>query len=105
MYDFRYAGVTTASPRNSTWFTRPFLLVRGWGLGTRLAVSMDNWGERSEPHTCGENGKLSIYLFIYIYIYRGRAVETADQKEHRLSKPRKKEKAWRAARAAAEVVL
>ena len=25
-----------ASPRNSTWFTRPFLLVRGWGLGTRL---------------------------------------------------------------------
>ena len=21
-----------ASPRNSTWFTRPFLLVRGWGL-------------------------------------------------------------------------
>ena len=49
------------------------------------------WGERSEPHTCGENGKLSIYLgraqraphlwckrkivclyiyiFIYLYIY------------------------------------
>ena len=26
-----------------------------------------NWGERSEPHTCGENGKLSIYMFIYIY--------------------------------------
>ena len=26
-----------ASPKNSTWFTRPFLLVRGWGLGTRLA--------------------------------------------------------------------
>ena len=25
-----------ASPRNSTWFTRPFFLVRGWGLGTRL---------------------------------------------------------------------
>ena len=25
-----------ASPRNLTWFTRPFLLVRGWGLGTRL---------------------------------------------------------------------
>ena len=24
-----------ASPRNSTWFTRPFLLVRGWGLGMR----------------------------------------------------------------------
>ena len=26
-----------ASPRNSTWFTTLFLLVRGWGLGTRLA--------------------------------------------------------------------
>ena len=26
-----------ASPRNSTWFTRPFLLVRGWGLGTTLS--------------------------------------------------------------------
>ena len=25
-----------ASPRNSTWFTRPFLPVRGWCLGTRL---------------------------------------------------------------------
>ena len=25
-----------ASPRNSTWLTRLFLLVRGWGLGTRL---------------------------------------------------------------------
>ena len=27
-----------ASPRNSTSFTRPFLLVRGWGLGTRLCT-------------------------------------------------------------------
>ena len=25
-----------------------------------------NWGEGSEPHTCGENGKLSIYLYIFI---------------------------------------
>ena len=25
-----------ASPRNSTWFTRPFLLMRGWGLQMRL---------------------------------------------------------------------
>ena len=24
------------NPRNSTWSTRPFFLVRGWGLGTRL---------------------------------------------------------------------
>ena len=22
-----------------------------------------------EPHTCGENGKLSIYIYIYMYIY------------------------------------
>ena len=27
-----------ASPSNSTWFTRPFLLLRGWGLGTGLRV-------------------------------------------------------------------
>ena len=33
-----------------------------------------------------------------------RAVETAEQKEHRLSKPRTKKKARRAAHAAAEVV-
>ena len=23
------------------------------------------WGERSEPHTCGENRKLSIYIYIW----------------------------------------
>ena len=34
-----------------------------------------------------------------------RAIETAEEKEHRLSKPRTKEKATRAACAAAEVVL
>ena len=31
-----------------------------------------NWGERSEPHTCHENGKLCIYICIYIciiYVY------------------------------------
>ena len=28
-----------------------------------------NWGECSEPHTCGENGKLSIYICMYIYVY------------------------------------
>ena len=28
--------IVCASPRNSTWFTKLFLLVRGWGLGTRL---------------------------------------------------------------------
>ena len=30
-----------ASPRNSTWFTRLFLLVRGWGLGTRLSLASE----------------------------------------------------------------
>ena len=29
--------------------------------------SSDHWGERSEPHTCGENGKLSIYMYIMAY--------------------------------------
>ena len=29
-----------ARPRNSTWFTRPFLLVRGCGLGSRLAQNL-----------------------------------------------------------------
>ena len=37
---WRWLGYIVAkappSPRNSTWFTRPFLLVRGWGLGMRL---------------------------------------------------------------------
>ena len=29
--------------------------------------SIDNWGERSEPHTCGENGKLSIYIYVGMF--------------------------------------
>ena len=36
---------------------------------TEHELDLHNWGERSEPHTCGENGKLSIYLYIYIYIW------------------------------------
>ena len=32
-----------------------------------------NWGECSEPHTCGENGKLSIYIYVYICICLVRA--------------------------------
>ena len=27
------------------------------------------WGERSEPHTCGVNEKLSVYIYIYLFIY------------------------------------
>ena len=36
---------------------------------TMHCIPLVYWGERSEPHTCGENGKLSIYLLIYIYIW------------------------------------
>ena len=28
-----------------------------------------NWGERSEPHTCGLNENLSIYLYVYMFIW------------------------------------
>jgi len=37
MLGYTVAKVCT-SPRNSTWFTRQFLLVRGWGLKTRLLL-------------------------------------------------------------------
>ena len=33
---------------------------------TMPCIHLVYWGERSEPHTCGENGKLSICLFIYM---------------------------------------
>ena len=33
-----------ASPRNSTWFTRPFLLVRGWGLAGPAPTILDWYG-------------------------------------------------------------
>ena len=29
-----------------------------------LLLIVADWGERNEPHTCGVNGKLSVYLFI-----------------------------------------
>ena len=35
------------SPRNSTWFTRPFLIVRGWGFGTRLGLAPGAWSDQS----------------------------------------------------------
>ena len=34
-------GKTCASQRNLTWFTRPFLLVRSWDLGTRLMAGRE----------------------------------------------------------------
>ena len=46
-----------ASPRNSTWFTRPFLLVRGWGLGTRLLFLSgrgESLGMRLVDSNCSE---------------------------------------------------
>ena len=30
------------SQRNSTWFVRPFFLMRGWGLGARLFMQLCN---------------------------------------------------------------
>ena len=29
-----------------------------------IGASILSMGERSEPHTCGENGKLSVYIYI-----------------------------------------
>ena len=43
-----------------------------YGIGKVHSAALKrlrNWGERSEPHTCGENGKLSICIYIYIYMY------------------------------------
>ena len=40
-----------ASPRNLTWFTRPFLLVRGWGLGMRLIQSSVVVNDGAHMHT------------------------------------------------------
>ena len=43
-------------------------------VGKGSAMKHYNWGKRSEPHTCGENGKLSIYIClvraysVYAYI-------------------------------------
>ena len=34
--------VCTSQPKEFTWFTRPFLLVRGWGLGTRVVPLMSS---------------------------------------------------------------
>ena len=28
------------------------------------------WGERSKPHPCGVNGKLSVYVYIYVWYVR-----------------------------------
>ena len=43
------------SPRNSTWFTRLFLLVRGWGLETRLLVPYHRTDSSIGNHTSTEH--------------------------------------------------
>ena len=32
---------------------------------SQLSTHLYYWGERSEPHTCGVNGKLSVYIYIW----------------------------------------
>ena len=39
-----------ASSRNLTWFTRPLLLVRGWGLGTRLGPQLVHFLSHMTDH-------------------------------------------------------
>ena len=50
---FEHLGYTVAkecaSPRNWTWFTRLFLLVRGWGLGMRLGGSIVIFSPPTQP--------------------------------------------------------
>ena len=55
-----------ASPRNLTWFTRPFLLVRGWGLGTRLTVKFVHL--HSSIRTFFERAGCKIFLTLLGYI-------------------------------------
>ena len=65
-------------------------------------IDMAQTCSRSDPQrTCKQRRSLKEKLRIES---DSRAVETAEQKDHRLSNPRTKEKARRAARAAAEVV-
>ena len=34
-----------------------------------MLTGLSYWGERSEPHTCGLNGKLSICIYICRYVW------------------------------------
>ena len=47
--DYRIIGASAASPT----------------LVDKTKICLYIWGERSEPHTCGVNGKLSVYIYIY----------------------------------------
>ena len=46
-----------ASPRNLTWFTRPFFLMRGWDLGTQLLKVLQHTGSRE-----GLGMRLPLYI-------------------------------------------
>ena len=63
---------TTREPRKLIYFLDTQTLLGGFTCQCIISVFMRpmvNWGSLRSPHSCGENGKLSIYLFLYIYIY------------------------------------
>ena len=56
-----------ASPRNSMWITRPFLLVRGWGLGTRLTHYLFSCDSVHQSlWTCKHNEMHKILVFRFL---------------------------------------
>ena len=55
-----------ASPINSTCFTRHFLLVKGWGLGTRLGSWTICWWSLSSVQTSDASFKMEHFT-----LYRG----------------------------------
>ena len=54
-----------ASPRNSTWFTRPFSLLRGWGLWTRLSEQTLFWGFWEYSSKCEQELLPHVNLIIF----------------------------------------
>ena len=60
-------------PRNSTWFIRPFFLMRGWGLGTRLDVC-NNVMLVVKEFNCPKNfvgiSKCSCLTFNFLFLAR-----------------------------------
>ena len=70
--DYRYSTNTKFTVRRTNTYTHTYIhtyihtdTVRVQHINVGLAQARPNyWGERSEPHTCGENGKLSIYIYM-----------------------------------------
>ena len=52
-----------AIPRNSTWFTRPFLLVRGWGSGdeTRNVSPHERVGSGEETRNISPRERVGVW--------------------------------------------